>query len=145
LRWNKELVRVTGFDNERLQRTCVGELFEDTTSSDMLHRIKAPDSGERLEREARLRGNNGTEYPFFLSAWTRRFEGQTYLIVVGIDISERILLEEQLMQAQKMESVGRLAGGIAHDFNNILTSIIGNTSLAMLQAETGSEVEERLE
>ena len=56
-----------------------------------------------------------------------------YLVGVGIDISERKQLEEQLRQSQKMESIGTLAGGISHDFNNILTAIIGYGSLLQMK------------
>ncbi len=53
----------------------------------------------------------------------------THIVALHEDISEQQSLEEQLLHAQKMESVGTLAGGVAHDFNNILQAILGNVSL----------------
>ena len=57
------------------------------------------------------------------------------------DITERKRLEQQLLQSQKMEAIGRLAGGIAHDFNNLLTAILGYSEL--LLSGIGSEETQR--
>jgi len=54
-------------------------------------------------------------------------------------------LEQQLVQAQKLESLGVLAGGIAHDFNNLLVGILGNASLALCEIPTDSPLRETLE
>jgi len=57
---------------------------------------------------------------------------------------EKLAIEKQLLQAQKLESLGVLAGGIAHDFNNILMTIIGNADLALLRINKESPVVDNL-
>jgi signal transduction histidine kinase len=53
------------------------------------------------------------------------------VLIHAVDVTERIALEEQLRQAQKIQSIGRLAGGVAHDVRNNLTSLIGHLELAL--------------
>ncbi|HLK69968.1 MAG TPA: PAS domain S-box protein [Bryobacteraceae bacterium] len=71
------------------------------------------------------RRKDGTEFPVEVSLSSIETDEGRFGIAFVSDISQRKLLEEQLLHAQKMEAVGRLAGGVAHDFNNMLTVISG--------------------
>ncbi len=74
---------------------------------------------------------NGDEFPIDVSfADSGTGENRAFTGIIR-DISARKRLEGQLLQAQRLESVGRLAGGIAHDFNNILTAMLGFTQLVL--------------
>jgi two-component system cell cycle sensor histidine kinase/response regulator CckA len=83
---------------------------------------------------------DGTEFPVEISLSPLTLDAGLVVTAAVLDRTERKRAEEerrqlevQLLQAQKMESLGILTGGIAHDFNNLLTVILGNTSLAQMQ------------
>ena len=72
-------------------------------------------------------------------------DGQiTHFISNGRDLTERLRLEAQLLQAQKMDAIGRLAGGVAHDFNNLLTIITSYSELALDATSQDSPLEAKI-
>jgi PAS domain S-box-containing protein len=85
---------------------------------------------------------DGSTFPAEVSA-KRLDDGRIQAFVR--DVTERLALEEQLSQSQKMEAVGLLAGGIAHDFNNLLTAIIGHSDFALLRLADKHEVRSDIE
>jgi len=76
----------------------------------------------------------------------RDAEGRvTHFVSNGRDLTERLRLEAKLLQAQKMDAVGRLAGGVAHDFNNLLTIITSYSELALDSVIPGSPTQSRIQ
>lgn len=69
----------------------------------------------------------------------------THFIGIGEDITEKSLAREQIQKAQKMEAVGLLASGVAHDFNNVLTTILGNVHLALVETQSDDPRRDELE
>ena len=74
-----------------------------------------------------------------------QYHGKRAVLGYFMDITPLKKLETQFLQAQKMESVGRLAGGVAHDFNNMLGVIIGHAEMAMMQVSTSEPLHQSLQ
>jgi len=65
--------------------------------------------------------------------------------VIVEDVTERLALQKQLVEAQKFEAIGQLAGGIAHDFNNMLGAILGWADVGLCETEPGSRLHRHFE
>ncbi|MEW6303674.1 MAG: ATP-binding protein [Verrucomicrobiota bacterium] len=90
--------------------------------------------------DSRFRGKSGTVHNTLLSVESIESSDDRCLLLTVYDVTERLDLEAQLRQSQKMEAVGQLAAGVAHDFNNILTVIQGHASLLREAGLTAHEV-----
>ena len=86
--------------------------------------------------------SDGAELPVEITLSAVEVAGRRLKIAFLTDLTERLRLERQLLEAQKMHMIGQLAGGVAHDFNNLLTVVIGSAELLAQQPGAPAEVRE---
>jgi PAS domain S-box-containing protein len=136
LRINDTFASLAGINKDEAKRKKCYEVFPSSHCHTQSCSLRQVLSGkDRIEIESLRERRDGIRIPCIVAATAfRGTDGELIGIVEDFrDITERRKLEEQLLQAQKMEAIGQLAGGIAHDFNNILTAIIGYGNLLKME------------
>lgn len=140
---NSTCLTKSGYSREQMETMNPWNFLRPDYHALVMKNVLARQKGDKvLPYEVVLLGRNGKEIYGYLYADIIDYEGQKASLVTIMDITERKNMEEDLLQASKLESLGILAGGIAHDFNNILTVISGNISLAKMIIDSEDEVSE---
>ena len=101
--------------------------------------------GEAELNDTWIKHKDGQRIPVDITGSIVKFDGKTVVQWIFRETTERKKLEEERRKISNLESLGVLAGGIAHDFNNIITAIMGNISLALLDQNKGSSREKLTE
>jgi len=125
-----------------LKQPLFGFIFPDDQDSYHLQLKQLVETGAAQSRDMRMQHPDGTTFWAHLQA-TPAQNGECWITLQ--DITELWQARQELLNTQKIESLGILAGGIAHDFNNILAAILGYISLARLQLHDPDKVKKRLE
>ncbi|MCJ8500123.1 hybrid sensor histidine kinase/response regulator [Desulfatitalea alkaliphila] len=149
---NRQAAMNLGYTIEEMRNMSLFDIDPNITSEEWkaLWQALLRQGADSFER-SHLR-KDGTEMPVEITSQLLEYDGQQFAISFVMDISgrkaaetEKEKLQKQLLQSQKMESIGHLAGGIAHDFNNTLSVIVGNSELAMRNPTVDKVAQRHLE
>ncbi|MDE2082350.1 MAG: PAS domain S-box protein [Burkholderiales bacterium] len=160
--WSRGAERVFGWTAAEAHGAVAWELLGESPAQVEAERAEVLARGEAMALMRRQRKDGSTLVADCRCTLLRDAQGRpAAVLTINTDVTQRLALEAQLQQAQRLEAVGQLTGGVAHDFNNLLTVILGNADLlaeqlagqpalqalaemARTAAERGAELTQRL-
>jgi PAS domain S-box-containing protein len=144
VRWNRALETISGYSPEELTELYPLDFFDGEDRARAEESLRRVFESGSADVEMELVAKDGRRIPHYFSGQRFFADGVPCCIGMGIDLTARKLLEEELYQSQKIEAIGRLAGGVAHDFNNIMGVILGYGEMAESELEPDHPVREQI-
>jgi two-component system cell cycle sensor histidine kinase/response regulator CckA len=141
---NDAAVQQYGYTAEEFLGMTLRDIRPAEDIPSLLEDVRQPSAMLHRDGPWRHRKRDGTTIIVEITAHLIQFDGRKACLVLASDITERKNLEEQFHQAQRLESVGRLAGGIAHDFNNLLTVINGYAAVILSDLPQASPLKRKV-
>jgi len=125
---NRRLINL--LEHDELAGMNISRLVRKDDEDLLLKSIEDNLNGNPSKMEVQLKSASGEHKTVLLSSVPIRHEDSfSGCLAIVTDLTEKKIMEKQLLQTQKLESIGTMAGGIAHDFNNILTGVLGYTAM----------------
>ncbi len=143
---NRAIAEMLGYSRQELLERSISDIYSSDKIPDIEFLLEKMKTGEKKRAsEISMRKKDDSAFLAEVSFSLVVLDDRKYLLGIFRDITESRKLEAQLQQAQKMESIGRLAGGVAHDFNNLLTVINGYSEITMSELEEGDPIRNSFE
>jgi len=137
---NRKMLEYLDYNEKYMLNRDIFSIIEGSSKSMFMAQLTSFQFNSNLSTfEITLKNTENKEVIFEMNLSSIEWKGQNCILIIANNITKRVELNNHLLQAQKLESLGALTSGIAHDFKNILAGIMGAADLLMLKSQETSQ------